>query len=259
VRARFSAVAVLSLAVSGSAFAQLPNFPQFDLDHLEVNSSAMRSLVVGTGEILPVGAVRFSLAGDYANNPYQYIDPTGAVSSIISDRYTVHVVGGFAPMDWLEIGLDVPVVASQNPGEGIEVALPGLGVVQRALGSPLQVARLEPLARGDHPVAGFEILRRDTVEHGRPVVVARHHVPGAAQLRSGGLHVEDLALDRGGIILGQRIARARAHAHAARGHRARQQHDQVGAERLDLLLHPRLRAGPDGDHGDDRGHADNDP
>jgi len=141
VRARFSVVAVLSLVVSGSASAQLPNFPQFDLDHLEVDSSAMGSLVVGTGEILPVGAVRFSLAGDYQNKPYQYIDPTGAVSSIISDRYTVHVVGGFAPMDWLEIGLDVPIVAAQNPGEGIEVALPGLGVVQRALGSPTISAR----------------------------------------------------------------------------------------------------------------------
>ncbi|HYV48137.1 MAG TPA: hypothetical protein VFA20_24925 [Myxococcaceae bacterium] len=140
-RARFSVVAVLSLVVSGSASAQLPNFPKFDLDHLEVNSSAMGSLVVGTGEILPVGAVRFSLTGDYQNNPYQYIDPSGAVSSIISDRYTVHVVGGFAPMDWLEIGLDVPIVASQNPGEGIEIALPGVGVVQRALGSPTLSAR----------------------------------------------------------------------------------------------------------------------
>jgi OmpA-OmpF porin, OOP family len=141
VRARFSVVAVLSLVVSGSASAQLPNFPQFDLDHLEVNSSAMGSLVVGTGEILPVGAARFSLAGDYQNNPYQYIDPTGAVSSIISDRYTVHVVGGFAPMDWLEVGLDLPVVAAQSPGEGIEVALPGVGVVSRALGSPTLSAR----------------------------------------------------------------------------------------------------------------------
>ena len=141
VRARISVVAVLSLVVSGSAWAQLPNFPQFDLDHLEVDSSAMGSLVVGTGEILPVGAVRFSLAGDYQNNPYRYIDPTGTVSSIISDRYTVHVVGGFAPMDWLEVGLDVPVVAAQNPGEGIEVALPGVGVVSRALGSPTLSAR----------------------------------------------------------------------------------------------------------------------
>lgn len=140
-RARSSVVAVLSLVISGSAFAQLPSIPQFDLDHLEVDSSAMGSLVVGTGEILPVGAVRFSLAGDYQNNPYRYIDPTGQVASIISDRYTVHVVGGFAPMDWLEIGLDVPVVASQNPGEGIEVALPGVGVVQRALGSPTISAR----------------------------------------------------------------------------------------------------------------------
>jgi hypothetical protein len=135
-------VAVLSLLAAGPASAQLPNFPQFDLDHLSVDSSAAGSLVVGTGEILPVGAVRFSLAGDYQNNPYQYVDPTGVVSSIISDRYTVHVVGGFSPSDWLEIGLDVPIVAAQNPGDGIEIALPGLPEpLRRALGSPTISAR----------------------------------------------------------------------------------------------------------------------
>lgn len=140
VRARSSVVAVLSLVVSGSALAQIPGLPQFALDRLEVDSSAMGSLVVGTGEILPVGAVRFSLAGDYANK-YQYTDSTGAVVPFISDRYTVHLVGGFAPMDWLEIGLDVPVVAAQRPGQGIDVDFPGLGVVSRALGSPTLSAR----------------------------------------------------------------------------------------------------------------------
>jgi len=132
-------LAPLSLLVAGLASAQLP---QFDLDSLVVDSSAAGSLVVGTGEILPTGAVRFSLAGDYQNNPYRYIDPTGTVTSIISDRYTVHVVGGFAPVEWLEVGLDLPIVASQNPGEGIEVVLPGLAEpVRRALGSPTLSAR----------------------------------------------------------------------------------------------------------------------
>src|SRR5207237_10677297 len=93
------------------------------------------------GEIGPVGAVRFSLAGDYQNNPYRYVDPAGQIASIISDRYTVHVVGGFSPVEWLELGLDLPIVASQAAGSGIEVALPGLGVVSRALGSPTLSAR----------------------------------------------------------------------------------------------------------------------
>src|SRR5262245_32581240 len=136
-----SRVAPLSLLVAGLASAQI-QVPQFDLDQLVVDSSAAGSLVVGTGEILPVGAVRFSLAGDYQNNPYRYIDAEGTVSSIISDRYTVHVVGGFAPVEWLEIGLDVPIVASQTPGEGIEVVLPGLAEpVRRAIGSPTVSAR----------------------------------------------------------------------------------------------------------------------
>ncbi|HVE86120.1 MAG TPA: hypothetical protein VND93_24860, partial [Myxococcales bacterium] len=134
-----SRFAPLSLLVAGLASAQI-QVPQFDLDHLEVDSSAAGSLVVGTGEILPVGAVRFSLAGDYQNNPYRYFDATGAVGSIISDRYTVHVVGGFAPVEWLEIGLDLPIVASQTGG--VEVSLPGLSEpVRRALGSPTLSAR----------------------------------------------------------------------------------------------------------------------
>lgn len=137
-----SRFAPLSLLVAGLASAQIP-IPQFDLDHLVVDSSAAGSLVVGTGEILPVGAVRFSLAGDYQNNPYRYYDAVvGQVASIISDRYTVHVVAGVAPVEWLEIGLDLPIVASQTAGEGIEVVLPGLAEpVRRAMGNPTLSAR----------------------------------------------------------------------------------------------------------------------
>ncbi|HEY8207735.1 MAG TPA: OmpA family protein, partial [Myxococcaceae bacterium] len=161
VRARFSAVAVLSLLAAGPASAQLPNFPQFDLDHLSVDSSAAGSLVVGTGEILPVGAVRFSLAGDYQNNPYRYYDAGQQIGSIISDRYTVHVVGGFAPVDWLEFGMDLPIIASQTGS--VEVVLPGLAEpVRRALGSPTLTARggLFSQAKGSVFDVAFQIGAR---------------------------------------------------------------------------------------------------
>ena len=129
---------------------------------------------------------------------------------------------------------------------------------QRDLGRAGEIRRVETLAGGDHPIAHLEMLGRDPVEHCRPVVVARHHLAGAAQLGSSCLHFLDLALDGVGVVLRQRVARARAHARSARGHRAGKQHDQVRAERLDLFLHTRLGARAHPDHGDHGGNADDD-
>jgi hypothetical protein len=54
------------------------------------------------------------------------------------------------------------------------------------------------------------------------------------------------------------VTRAALPAHAAIARRARHDHEDVGAERADLLGDLRLRAGADRHHGDDRGDPDDD-
>lgn len=147
---RFACLALLT--AGGLALAQI----NFDVSRLDVNSSS-GSLVVGTGEILPVGAVRFSLAGDYENNPYRYYDASGLIGSVISDRYTVHVVGGFAPVDWLELGMDIPIIASQS---GVEIQIAGLPApIRRGLGSPTGSVRaaLASQAKGAFADVAFQM------------------------------------------------------------------------------------------------------
>ncbi len=133
-------ILVPALLVSGAALAQGSPIPQFNLDRLDVNSSALGSMVVGTGDTLPEGSVRFSLAGDYENNPLMYYSGGKLVAPVISDRYTVHVVAAWAPFDWLQIGVDVPVIASQT---GTDLSAYGIPVPLRsAIQSPTAAVRM---------------------------------------------------------------------------------------------------------------------
>ena len=60
------------------------------------------------------------------------------------------------------------------------------------------------------------------------------------------------------VVPRERGLRAEAAVRAARGRRAGQHDEQVGAHRGEGLLDLRLRALADGDHGDDRADADDD-
>ena len=120
-----------------------------------------------------------------------------------------------------------------------------MGLVERLAGCDLPLPRLEELGRRAHDLR-------------RPVAVAEHDLPAAAQRGRGGLHALHLALHRIGVVLGDRQLRTRALARAAHREVAGQHDDEVGAQALDLVLDARLRAGADGDHRDHRAHADDD-
>lgn len=134
VRGARQALVLATLVAARLALAQLPPLPQFDLSRLEVNSSAMGSLVVGTGEMAPPGSLRLSLAVEYENNPLLYFDGTQFVGSVISDRFTLHGIGAWSPMDWLGLGIDVPLVAQAG---GTDLTALGIPLpVSYAAGSP---------------------------------------------------------------------------------------------------------------------------
>lgn len=134
-------VASVAAAFSFTAAAQLsqlPNLPDFDVSRLDVNSAESGSLIVGTGEMLPVGAMRFSLAGHYENSPLLSFNDQGEVTgSLLSDRYTIHMVGAWAPFDWLEFGADIPMIAAQFG----DVSTGSFELVRRGIGSPTGIVR----------------------------------------------------------------------------------------------------------------------
>lgn len=84
-----------------------------DLERLELNPGAAGSLVVPTGELLPKGELRVSLAGHYQHNPL-VLARGDEVRQIIGNRVTTHVAAAWSPLSWLELSAQVPVVALQQ-------------------------------------------------------------------------------------------------------------------------------------------------
>ncbi|QRO00181.1 thrombospondin type 3 repeat-containing protein [Archangium violaceum] len=110
---RLSALATLLLA--STALAQsTTSLPRFELERLELNPNGRGSLVMGTGELMEPGGFRLSLLGHYEKDPLVlYADET-PVGSVVGDRAMAHLLLAWAPLRWLELGLQVPLVVWQR-------------------------------------------------------------------------------------------------------------------------------------------------
>jgi outer membrane protein OmpA-like peptidoglycan-associated protein len=113
--ARLSVAALLLLA--SAALAQPPVLPNFELERLELNPNGQGSLVVGSGLLLPEKTFRLSLLGHYENKPLEMYDEEGGLGWVVQDRVMVHVLAAWAPLRWLEVGAQLPVVAYQQGDE----------------------------------------------------------------------------------------------------------------------------------------------
>ena len=115
------------------------------------------------------------------------------------------------------------------------------------------------LASGvDPPVRHRRIIRADALNLRGPVLIAELGLAGLADEVTDLADGHALALDRLRVVGCERGGAAGARAHAARRPRARQYHDQIGAEPFDLLAHRVIGALADGDHGDQSRDADED-
>ncbi|HYO55705.1 OmpA family protein [Archangium sp.] len=146
---RLSAVA--SMLLASAALAQPAGLPKFELERLELNPNGRGSLLMGTGELLPAGGFRLSLAGQYENDPLVMYRNGNRVGSVVGDRVTAHLLAAWAPLRWLELGVQLPLVAWQRGDD-----LTGQGVAAPAgtgLSTPTAHVRLGLLAqRRDAPV-----------------------------------------------------------------------------------------------------------
>ncbi|WP_309896262.1 OmpA family protein [Archangium sp.] len=178
---RWSAVA--SLLFASTALAQPAGLPEFELERLELNPNGKGSLLMGTGELLEAGGFRLSLAGQYENDPLVMYREGTRLGSVVEDRVTAHLLGAWAPMRWLELGVQLPVVAWQRGDDlsGQGVGAPGrtglstpqvhvrLGLLSQRRDAPLDLA-LE-LGAG-LPLGSADTLSRDRIVRLSPKVMA---------------------------------------------------------------------------------------
>lgn len=132
---------ILGLALLAPALAAGQTaVPGFNLERLELNPSAVGSLVLDTPRLLPMGGFRFSAVPHYERDPLLVISDNTLVGPVVQDRFTVHVTGDYAIRDWFELGLQVPVVATQTSGDLTQVGL--APPAASGLGTPVVTARL---------------------------------------------------------------------------------------------------------------------
>jgi OOP family OmpA-OmpF porin len=118
--ARLSFVAVLVL--TSSALAQPRGLPEFEVERLEFNAGGAGSQVINSGRLLPGGHSRLALIGHYENKPLSPALPDVTAENgerevlLVSHRTTAHLVFAHGMSDNLEVGLQVPVILSQEQG-----------------------------------------------------------------------------------------------------------------------------------------------
>jgi outer membrane protein OmpA-like peptidoglycan-associated protein len=202
---RLSAVATFLFA--SAALAQPTGLPAFELERLELNPNGRGSLLMGTGELLPKGGFRLSLAGQYENDPLVMYRNGNRLGSVVGDRVTAHLLAAWAPMQWLELGVQLPLVAWQR---GDDLSAQGVAApASTGLSTPTAHVRLGLLAqRREAPVdlalelgvglpfGSADTLSRDSIVRLSPkVMMGRNFGP----LRAG---VEAGALIRPAVVLG---------------------------------------------------------
>lgn len=149
-----SLLALTLLTAAGSARAQ---FTGYDLERLTLDPSARGSLVLGSGETLPEGGYRLSLAAHYERQPLVLTRDgdlrgrglgavRGRLGDVVTDRWTAHLGIGLAVTSRLELGVRVPYVFDQS-GQDLGGALPRLR--SSTFGSPSAMLRYGVLSQRD--------------------------------------------------------------------------------------------------------------
>jgi OmpA-OmpF porin, OOP family len=140
-----------TLCVASAASAQNA-VPGFDLERLTLNPAPRASLWASTGDTYDAGEFRIGLAGHYQSNPLVFnllSSGTGGntvtrKATIVGNRVTAHLTGAYAIVDWLEVGLQVPLVVFQNGDSNLATTIGVANPESFALGTPFIQARLAP-------------------------------------------------------------------------------------------------------------------
>ncbi len=123
-----------------TAQAQSQPIPGFELERFTFNPGSRETMTMGSGDLLDAKRLKLSLAGHYAHRPLVFTIDDRDSGALVASRFTVHLVAAYGIFDWLEVGLQLPVVAFQG---GDDLSAQGLApVTSAALGAPLLQGRV---------------------------------------------------------------------------------------------------------------------
>lgn len=119
----------------------------FELERLALNPGARETWLAQTGDGLEPMHLRVSLLGHYEHRPLVYTVDGREAGASVASRWTAHLVAAYGLHQYLEVGLQLPVVLSQS---GDDLSAYGLGPVTRtALGAPWLSARSTVLRQSE--------------------------------------------------------------------------------------------------------------
>lgn len=130
---------VITVLLATGAFAQTP-IPGFDLERFTLNPGSRETLTLSTADLLDARRLKVTLAGHYAHEPLVFTVDDVRVGALVGARVTAHLAAAYGIFDWLEAGLQLPIVAFQS---GDDLSAQGLArVTSTALGAPLLQGRV---------------------------------------------------------------------------------------------------------------------
>jgi len=136
--------AFCSALIALTANAQTATTPLIlDLERIDLDPSALGSLLVSTGKTLPVGEFRLGLAPVYEHRPLVAVLDGQDASVIVRNRLSTQLFGAFGITPDIELGLQVPLISYQG-GENTDA----LGLTRPAsagLGTPRISGRIHVL------------------------------------------------------------------------------------------------------------------
>ena len=132
-------------SAQGIAPQRTPSY--FELERLPLNAGARETWLAQTGDGLEPMRLRVSLLGHYQHRPLVYTVDGVEVGAAVARRWTAHLIGAFGIHEYLEAGVQVPVVLSQG---GDDLSSYGVNAVTpTALGVPWLSLRSTLMRQGE--------------------------------------------------------------------------------------------------------------
>ncbi|MDC0714125.1 OmpA family protein [Stigmatella sp. ncwal1] len=169
-------LALTTVLAGTAALAQPQGLPEIELERLTLNPSGKGSLLLGTGEVLNRGGYRFSLTGHYQKDPLVLFKDGEELGALVSQRVTAHLAAAYGLFNWLELGVQVPVLVTQGGDDltafGLEKPAEGL-----ALGTPYLSVRFGLLSQADEQPVDLSIGAQVGLPLGSATALAKDGSP----------------------------------------------------------------------------------
>lgn len=127
----------------------------FELERLQLNAGARETWLAQTGDGLEPMRLRVSLLGHYEHRPLVLAVDGVEAGAVVASRWTAQLAGAFGVHQYLEVGLQVPVIVSQR---GDDLSAYGVSpVAATALGAPWVALRSTVLRQREHHLIDLAI------------------------------------------------------------------------------------------------------